>query len=287
MPLLTISDLDQPFEVLKAHYDRVQQLGSMYSSYIASDDDTYTYNVFKGSSSSRAVGIHASEVSGCLRRLVYGVAGFERRVAPESNDVNMQMRFRLGTAAHAMLQNDWQRIAKKTGGWLSFEDEVHINPSLQPLAEEWNIHSSCDGIFIFHDSAGQQEIRVGLEIKTEANDGYTSLTSPRPKHIEQTHVYMAVLDLPLMWLLYYNKNNSNFMQPYAPFLFKFDKNLWENTLSIRFAKAHHLAGQRILPDKDEGFDCKWCPFSYHCQPTFLKSKAAPAKLSPQMFPRRV
>jgi len=284
--LLTISDLDQPFENIKPYIDRAQSLGQMYFDYITNVDETQRYEVVDFSSHGRAVGIHASEMTKCFRQLVFSIAGVERKILPEQVDTNMQMRFKLGTAVHAMIQSDWKRIADRSNGLLEFRDEVKIDPKLQQISAEWNLHSSADGEFILNESFDKKRplVKVGLEIKTEADDGFGKLKQPRPEHREQTCLYMAALDLPLMWLMYYNKNNSNITTPYAPFLLKFDKDLWENLL-IRFAKATHMASMGQVPDPQEGHYCKWCSFAWWCQPKALKVRKKTV-ISPQMLPRR-
>jgi hypothetical protein len=70
-----------------------------------------------------------------------------------------------------------------------------------------------------------------------------------------------------MWTLYYNKSNSNYTPSTAPWLFQFDKKLWEGKLIPRFEAAHSMAAARELPARSEGMQCRWCPFAYTCNPT--------------------
>jgi hypothetical protein len=184
----------------------------------------------------------------------------------------MQMRFSIGHAVHAMVQNDWHRIAAKSNGTIQFVDEVKIHPGLGGKAAEWTLSSSCDGIItILRDEV--PVVRMGLEIKTESEKQFDGLRGPRPDHREQTCLYMAALDLPLMWTLYYNKSNSSISPSKYPYMFPFDRELWDNELEVRFALAQHMAESNQLPDRDEGMQCDWCPFSYTCNPNrFSNSK---------------
>ena len=191
---------------------------------------------------------------------------------------NMLMRFRIGHAVHAMLQNDWHRIADMTSN-IDFVDEVKISPSTSTVAKELDIYSSSDGIFTFLKDK-KPFIRVGLEIKTTSPNVFDKLNKPYPEHIEQSIMYMACLDLPVMWLLYYNKGNSNITTPYTPWLFQFDERLW-NRIQMRIVKAEHNARTKQLPERDEGMQCKWCPYAYTCQPISLKAKR-PTRISPGM-----
>lgn len=280
MPLLTIADLNQPQQNIDQYVTAANSLSQMYFDYIAGkQDEGYSYTVEHHGSGGRAAGIHASEISNCLKLVVYSILGVQRWSDPGSADVNMLMRFDLGTAVHAMVQNDWNRIALKAGNTLTvgehpncsvvFEDEVRIHPGLGGAAAEWDLHSACDGIFTFYSHLGHPVLRIGLEIKTESDKQYEKLTQPRGYHKEQTTLYMAALDLPLMWTFYYNKSNSNITTSFPPYLFQFDPRLWE-ALEMRFAKAHHLASIRQLPQGTEGMYCKWCSYSYDCKPAILK-----------------
>lgn len=272
-PLMTIADLTnfQTKEALAPYLEEARSLHKIYFGYVLnSQNDSYEYKVELFGSKTRAQGIHASEISSCMKQLVYGIMGTERRPDPDTMDLNMLMRFRIGTAVHAMLQADWHRIAEKDPNIL-FEDEVTIHPDLGGACAEWNLHSSCDGVITIL-KGGVPYMRVGMEIKTESYQGFNGLKKPRPKHVEQTMLYMRALDLPLMWTLYYNKSNSNIVPAAPPYLFKFDDNLWSNDLEMRFARATYRASINKLPEKTEGMHCKWCPFSYTCKPTNLNKK---------------
>jgi len=268
--LLTIDDLDQPQEVLKPLIEKVHVLWELYNDYIATDAGGYDYNVHVSGEKTRSAGIHASEASGCLRRMVYSIADTERRIG-ESRDANMLMRFRIGTGVHAMMQNDFHRIAGATGAF-TFVDEVEINPRLGGPAKEYGIYSSCDGVFAFSD------VRCGLEIKTASPKQFeTKLRQPSEEHLDQATIYMACLDLPLMWILYYNKGNSNFTTPHAPFLFRFNKSRWE-ALEARFIRANFMAEKAQYPEREESMACSWCPFSWICQPNRLMKNIPTSQL---------
>lgn len=298
MPLLTRADLQQPQNVLAPYIESAQLLSQTYYDYVANNqDESYEYTVQVSGGKDRAPGIHASEMSNCMRLVVYSIMKTQRKADTSNADVNMLMRFAIGTAVHSMVQNDWHRIAAKTlGRWtiagvegcsMTFQDEVRVHPGLGGASADWDLHSACDGVFTFWAPDGTQLLRVGLEIKTASDKSFSKLTKPERYHLEQTTLYMAALDVPLMWTLYYNKSNSNIATSYSPFLFQFDPRLWEE-LEMRYAKAHHLAVIGQLPDRNEGMPCSWCPFSYTCQPNILKNKGKPkqTRLSAGMKSRK-
>jgi CRISPR/Cas system-associated exonuclease Cas4 (RecB family) len=277
MSLLTVADLNQTEEVLAPYITRAQQLGTIYTDHlIHGQADGYKYEVEVFGGDGRAQGVHASELSKCPRSLVYGIMGVERKANTQGADANMLMRFRLGQAVHALVQNDWKQIADKSQGAIRFEDEVRVSPETSPTAAQWNVQSSCDGIITCCDQGGQPEMRVGLEIKTIVDDGFRKLREPQADHYEQTTLYMKTLDLPLMWVLYYNKNNCNFTTAYHPYLFRFNKQLWEDVLEMRIAKCTHMAENNQVPAGKEGMYCKWCPFTWLCKPARLKPRPKPS-----------
>ena len=158
---------------------------------------------------------------------------------------------------------------------LRFEDEVEVGPELGGNAELWDIHSSCDGVITIcertEDDSWAPIIRIGMEIKTESGPQFENLKSPRNYHLDQVCIYQATLDLPLMWIFYYNKSNSNITTTYPPWLFQYDEDLWEK-LEMRFVKAKHLAQIAKLPEREEGMYCKWCAFSWTCNPKTVKRR---------------
>ncbi|GAG48468.1 unnamed protein product, partial [marine sediment metagenome] len=222
MQLLTISDLNSEWQPLLAN---VLWLGELYDQFKRQDSGNRDIPVHIAGESTREAGVHASEVSGCVRRLVYGTQGTERRVRPEDVNINMRRRFQLGHMLHALTQDDFDLMCMLTDGMLTFEDEVKIHPGMGGVAETWKIHSSCDGIFTFLNGQYNPYLRVGVEIKTMSADVFEKANKPLDYHLEQICVYMKALDIPLMWLYYYNKSNSNWTKPMAPFLVTFDHKL--------------------------------------------------------------
>jgi len=283
MQLVTNEDLNRPEEELAPLLAQAQKLGELWLEFIKQDVETYEYHTIDYGERDRSGGIHASEMSKCMLKVVYSIMGVERHTTADAIDANMKLRMRTGTAIHAMLQSDFKRMAEwytknhaGLGLALTFESELKVKGALQEVAQAWDLSSSCDGAFTFWRWNGERWVaylRVGLEIKTSSAPSYDGRKKPDYDHMEQTTLYQACLDLPLMWLLYYNKSNSNFTTPFSPWLFKFDRRKWEGDLEMRFAKAHHHAETRQLPDRTEGKHCGWCPFGYLCKPKILNRPA--------------
>ena len=288
--LLSIADLEQTQQSLLSCMAAANSLYDTYMNYIEQDqDESYSYTVHIHGAKERAPGIHASEISGCKRIPVYSLMGTPRVPNKTGSNPNMLMRFRIGHAVHAMLQNDWHRIAARSGGYITFEDEVKINPKLGGVAAEWRMHSSCDGVITLWAPNGAgilvPVVRVGIEIKTASHGEFDKLRGPKSDHEEQTCFYMRALDLPLMWVFYYNKSNSSITPSKTPFLYSFDRSMWEDKLEMRFAEVMDMADRGELPPRTEGMQCSWCAYAHTCQPPKVQrilQSQTPIQISPGM-----
>lgn len=258
MPLLSIADLQgDPAEVLELT-TIATNLTHHYENFLA--NETRDGN-------SRSPGIHASEISGCARKVVYSVQNMARQ---DQSDGIWQRRFRIGHAIHEMFQKSFKRLAARDVT-IEFEEEVQIRPGPdQFMAAKWDIYSHCDGVFVIKDQRTLEPlVRVVLEIKSASPAEFDKLNAPKAEHIEQAHVYMACLDAPFTWFLYYNKGNQNYTGADNPnFFVTFNHKTWEK-LEERFEEFHVAAATNQLPDRKESIICEICPFSWTCTPKIL------------------
>lgn len=274
MPLATIADLHAcPPDELVNYIRWASDLKDIYEAFIKKDDDDVVFTAGWHGAKSRDNGIHASELSGsCQRPTWYSLRGVERK--DNELDPFWKKRFRIGQMYHAMIQDDWRRLCEKSGGLITCQREVRIHPSLQSVADQYNIHSSGDLVINFHDQPwGAVIMRIGVEIKTESPDEFPKVTSPRPSHLRQTCVYMRCLDLPLMWTMYVNKGNQNIHPSTPPYLYQFDEALW-NQIEGEVRQIRHLATINEYPARSEGISCQFCGFSWECKPASLAKKQA-------------
>lgn len=263
--LATIDDLlsGDPAEVAKL-LKRASKVSDLYEEFVAEDD---------GGERERHWGIHASELQ-CLRKAVYSLVGTERVGTKVDND--WKKRFKIGHAVHDMFQADFRRLAEKwrlRPGWrVTFESEVPIRPDLQHVAADWAIYSHCDGVFTVRDEGDVPLLRVVVELKTKSPTEYDKLTAPEPAHVEQAHVYMKCLDVPVAWVLYYNKGNQNYTPSRNPTYFiKFDPDVWAD-IEKKMATVHEHAIRGELPPREESVVCQFCAFSWTCRPASVKRK---------------
>ena len=275
--LTTIDDLRKiPSDVLLQFMSWAEDLKPMYENFIEQDSEDVSFNAGWHGAKRRVGGIHASEISGdCKRQVWYSLQGAERQDA--NKDPFWKKKFRVGHMYHAMVQNDWERLAKNSGGLITFEAEVKINPGLQEIARQYDIHSSGDGLITFHDKPyGAPVLRVGLEIKTESGDQFGKLKETRTYHARQCCVYMRCLDVPVFWSMYWNKSNQNIIDSKPPFLFTFDFALWD-TIEKEAQEVHRLNVLNEAPPRKEGMVCEFCGYGHLCKPRYLERKEARKK----------
>ena len=273
--LLSIADLpsltDEMRELIIGEVDRLRAL---YMDHTKSNHLGADYRVKCGSDTGRAQGIHASEISDCLRMSVYSLMGIRRRPNPHMGD--LRRRFQIGHAVHAMIQNDFSAIAQQSRDRLRFTAEVPVDQSLGGVAERWELASTSDGEFTLVDARGDPYARIGLEIKSASHGEFERLRKPKPAHIEQCTVYQAGRSVPITWVLYYNKSNSNVSAVTPAFVREFDASLWRK-LEKQFQVVHQHRQKRTLPARQEGFHCRMCAFAWACKPGCLPKPPLPAR----------
>jgi hypothetical protein len=271
MPLASIDDLNGPPEEVAFRIEQAKRLSDLYDSFIAFDQDDGHV---------RPPGIHASELYPCLRKTVYSLLD-----TPKKNRVSKfwKQRFKVGSAIHSMLQADFHKmakqqvvgeavtfafhIAKQMNCRMEFQDEVQVSPEHQALAARYQLYSHCDGIFTFTDiNTNEIVLRIGLEAKSKSQPEYERLKVPESQHARQAMIYMACLDLPLMWFFYMNKSNQNNTNSSAPWLMVWQPELWKEVEERCQSALDHAAAQE-LPPRTEFVGCEFCPWAYTCKPT--------------------
>ncbi len=278
MSLVSIADLNKPIEVLTPYIEMAKKLSAVYDDFVLLEQDGHD----------REPGIHASELYPCLRKPVYSLMGVPRKPMVSKF---WKQRFKVGKATHKMVQDDFHALAKRSQKGhamrvaaalaqemdctVEFEDEAPVSPKHQPLAAHYQIFSSADGVFVFRTKAtGEVVLRVGLEIKTESPAEYEKLKEPKKEHVRQAHLYMANLDLPLMWFFYINKGNQNNTPSTSPWLITWQPQVWEE-IEARMQTVHGFVARGEHPERNEGVYCEFCPWKYTCQPSNMTQSQRP------------
>lgn len=193
---------------------------------------------------------------GCGRLLYYRYVGEE---AQDKIPPRLRRIFDTGSAIHRQLQDYLHVIAKKTGGSETFVEEAKFDERTSATANNFEIESTTDGIWTV--SVPELEVRFGLEIKSMKDDLFKKLNGPESYHVVQCHVYMACLDLPLMVVLYYNKNDSTL----AEYVVLFDDKIWK-AITDKIDYVRKCAVDDVEPEREVGFHCRTCRYVHVCKP---------------------
>jgi hypothetical protein len=174
--------------------------------------------------------LHASQIHLCPRKLWFDLKG-KGNDFPADVGAKLQLIFDHGSYLHEMLQNYGLRKAWP-GEYLP---EVKLLPTLEectqksvypyPLAIKYQIKSSVDAVirnYKVQTSFGEVFIDVVHEYKSIGNNGYEALVGPKPVHKKQASIYQAVLDIPVVDYIYYNKDKDD-IRCYPS---KFDGYVW-------------------------------------------------------------
>lgn len=260
MPIRTIREFQNARSEERVAARRVlSKLGNRYESYLNSRKEK-----------PRDPGIHASEISVCLRKIVYSITTQRDSRSPSPF---WRRKFELGHAVHDMVQKQLLGMSSQPGSDIRFAAEAEIRPDLQQMAADFDIHSHTDGIFDLLNPDGEVDYRALLEIKTKSKEEYKKLKEPELAHIEQAHVYMACLDVPYTWFFYWDKDTHMYTQPTEVFLISFDSELWDN-IEDRLMHAYGFAREGTFPPQEDGYHCEICAWSDTCKPKYLQPNPA-------------
>lgn len=237
----------------------------------------YELGVLSRERDERSGVLHPSAVGMCARRGVYELLSYDARNTFEARTLEI---FELGHKVHDIIQtrlhkdvpNALKALKAELRMWsidsYEFEDEVGYDPETDELFLNYKIGGTCDGILTISGKGWVQ--RGVIEIKSIGQSGFDKLTSVSAKndHLMQAHLYAYRFDCPLIWVIYYCKNNSK-LRVYPVV---FDEEIFEEAFSIMQSQYNHSL-QGTLPAREESwFGCKGCGYAHHCNPTILNRK---------------
>lgn len=208
----------------------------------------------KGTVSERGVGYHhPSSLAGCTRNLFYCRSGIPGR---ENTELNLRLRFDTGHAVHGQLN--------KYVAAMYPEDEAQTDVPL-----------SLPGLYLGGEADMIVWGKVVIDFKTAATKSFSKVRPPiitpegevRPSsmkgYVWQVHAYMAMSDIPMALILYYNKDNSRIMEVPVPFNLR----VWEQIeQKIDTVEAAFETGE--VPEREiDPFFCKnMCAYFAECKP---------------------
>lgn len=168
-----------------------------------------------------------SMLSGCDRANVFHYLRVPHH--PPRQDGRMQRILDTGSAVHTLLQE-----------YLSDHPDYYFAKEARVLghAGQALIRGSCDGVLIRRSDG----YRFGVEIKTIAPKGFEDLRRPKPEHVQQFTIYLALQNLAWGVVLYFNKGNQELKEYAVPC----DPALWQK-LRERAETLYGFIERRSLP----------------------------------------
>lgn len=212
---------------------------------------------------------HPSSVGYCKRAQVMQ---YLRTPPTDKQTKRLKEIFGFGHAVHDLVQNRLATLGPlllERGLNYEFRAEVPFDPETDELYRELNIGGTADGILRVWNPEFEQ--RGLVEIKSQSDDRHNELLAMKtayPNHLGQSHIYAYRFDLPIIWVFYFNKNNSK----REVRLQLFDQQIFEDALKY-FVDCGDFVKRGELPPREESwFECKECVYRTVCAPSVLKSK---------------
>lgn len=270
--LASLSDIDSVEDITAEAFD----IGKVY-------EETIIYRT--KSNAGRQGVFHPSAVGMCGRRNVY-----EYIRAPWNREPNAQSEeiFAMGHMVHSHVQTILHDVPKylATKGLIAeFEDEVRTDRGSDELFNTLGIGGTCDGVLRV-EKPGEFVQRAVVEIKSIRKKGFDEVCqerTPKLPHLMQAHIYAYRFDAPLIYIWYYNKDDSK--KVVIPCLFNWD--LFTKTVELYESWIKHVEAG-TLPDREENFFmCPECPYVDICEPSIVpKIKDRKSQRTRDRFARR-
>ncbi len=213
--------------------------------------------------------LHPSSVDYCMRSQVYAY----KKVEPTNKkSKKLTQIMELGHAIHDIVQTHLEQLGPvfaAQGIQYEFFRELPYVPEDDDLYRTLELGGTCDGgLRLWTDSWEQRGI---VEIKSINKKGFDEaklLGRPQIKHLKQAHIYAKRFNVPLIWLWYYCKENSE----HQIFPWLFDQAIYEAALDY-FLALRSFADANQLPEREESyFECGECVYRDGCAPTVLQRK---------------
>jgi CRISPR/Cas system-associated exonuclease Cas4 (RecB family) len=241
----------------------VENLLNLKVAYATAIDNSHDEHIARGGV------FHPSSVGYCKKQNVLqrlGVKPTDRR----SKDFGEIVA--LGHAIHEIVQSRLEALRKTLephGIKCEFTREVPCDRESDELFLSLGIAGTCDGILRLWTKTWEQ--RGVVEIKSSNTDLFKEREMAKKadaEHLMQAHLYAYRFDCPVIWIWYYNKNNSKReLMPYF-----FDRNIYLAAVDY-FIELDSYVQDGTLPEREESwFECKECPYRTMCDPNVLKSR---------------
>lgn len=189
-------------------------------------------------------------VMGCGRYLFYA---YTSQQSAKTWEPRLRRILDTGTAIHSQLDLYLHECARRESA--KFQAEVDGNPDDNPHA----ISMHMDGLW--EGAVPGIRYRFGMEFKSINDAGYKVTKGIHDNHITQVTVYQALKDLPVVLVVYYNKNDSHMSEH----LQVFDKKRWSAIIKkLDMIRMHDLMG--TMPPQEPSYKCNMCKYNKICKP---------------------
>lgn len=208
---------------------------------------------------------HPSAIGYCGKRQVLGFMGVQ---GVETIDARSFDIFDVGHAVHHLIQGRLEHpglheLMHRRGMTFEFVREVRFDPASDELFRELRLGGTTDGLTRIVTTASKQ--RAVIEIKSIGDDGFKKLNGPMESHLQQAHLYAYRFDCPVIYVWYFNKNNSDHVV--YPVIFNWK--IFDTAVQKLVALNGHIDAGTV-PEREESYmECKNCEFRDMCKPAVL------------------
>lgn len=165
-----------------------------------------------------------------------------------------------------LVRLDVKRFKRAT---VEFQREVRYDPATDALYQDLNLGGTCDGLMRITTPIWEQ---YGvIEIKSQNTEYWTKIVGEKrayKNHLMQSHLYAFRFQTPIIWVWYYNKNNSKHeLKPHF-----FDHEIFDEAVEY-FEKLNDAVRAGDLPERvNDWFECSECVYRTKCDPPVLRGK---------------
>ena len=214
--------------------------------------------------------INPSSFYKCIRAMWYKLHGFEQG---RKENFRGQVRLLHGTYVHTMVQDVLMSNMHNNGITLLapenlsvyYKDgieftrehdasEIELKFRDRRFTSEFPVSAMVDGAFEY------QNLRYIFEFKTINTKDFEYLYEPLKEHVIQGALYSLCLEIPRVMFMYFDKDKDIF----KVFIVQYTDTQKQWTKD-RLVAVDTACASEELPDKEEGDNCKYCPYVKLCK----------------------
>jgi CRISPR/Cas system-associated exonuclease Cas4 (RecB family) len=226
---------------------------------------------------------HPSSAGMCKRSQVLA---FTRVKPTDRQSRQLKEIFKLGHVVHDIVQTALEKLPvamQRYGVNVDVQREVPCNRETDRLFLDYGIAGTADNLVRLHNAAFEQ--RGVVEIKSIADERFKEVKkqeSPLTKHLMQANLYAYRFDCPLVWMFYFNKNNSKRLG----FTLLFDLVYFDLAVGYFQQCADFVRRGQLPPREEDYLECGDCLYRTLCDPVLLRSRTGMLQAPRNLIRRR-